>query len=633
MSDDFVEAVAKRANAQAEEVEVVLDHYAIIPKPNPPKAIPLRIAHITFSGIKTIDGDAEPFNFEWNTDEPGVWGLGSPKNQVGKTSVLQIALWALRGKPKRLNAPVIDWIDTVEVKFAIGNRRLNVSFKIIDDEPRGIAEFEKAGEPIKFDSSAGFRRVMQGIMLDALSLEPMATSQTGKDGKVSTRDDGWTAYTNAFLSDAHSNSILGEAHVDMAGRVLGIFLGLPYAETLYNARSQLAMLTSIGEQRAMKRPALGNRSLDDLDAELKSVVSQIDASLQADEAAKESRKARREFYDLQRRYFEIEQRRSELEAFINEAITERIRAQRAVISLSQEQAAKSLFKRLAPVQCPRCSHGIDDTRRENEAKGGMCSVCTEPLQEADEKRQSALLADAKRIAKTAKIKEDEAKAEKTKVRDDLSSIDVDRKKAALRFNETRLLGTAADADILELRCKELETLIGVGNRLASTENVGESALNILRAAVHEAEAMRKTASETLIKAASVEIVRIVKKLGMLDVESAKIDLAAHVTLRKGGSDVSFGDLSAGEQLRLRIATVIALVRSANVLGVGRHPGLLIIDAPANQEMSENNLAEELKELVSLTEEVGAQMFIVTQRVEALRRAIPAERLRIGESLW
>src|SRR6266436_1328660 len=70
-------------------------------------------------------------------------------------------------------------------------------------------------------------------------------------------------------------------------------------------------------------------------------------------------------------------------------------------------------------------------------------------------------------------------------------------------------------------------------------------------------------------------------------------------------------LSAGEQLRLRIANVIAHVRIARDHGVGRHPGLLLIDSPGNEEVAQENLVDSLDELKNVTTETGGlQMFVV-----------------------
>ena len=64
----------------------------------------------------------------------------------------------------------------------------------------------------------------------------------------------------------------------------------------------------------------------------------------------------------------------------------------------------------------------------------------------------------------------------------------------------------------------------------------------------------------------------------------------------GGAESNFGSLSPGEQLRLRIATLVALLRIGQTQGIGRFPALLLIDSPGSEEMVEADAAEILGEL-------------------------------------
>ncbi len=131
--------------------------------------------------------------------------------------------------------------------------------------------------------------------------------------------------------------------------------------------------------------------------------------------------------------------------------------------------------------------------------------------------------------------------------------------------------------------------------------------------------------------------RIVKRLGMHDVETIELKRTANVSINKGGTASTWKGLSAGEQLRLRIATVIALVRIARDHGVGRHPGLLLIDSPGNEEVAQENLVDMLDELKNVTTETGGlQMFVVLRGEAKLFLDLPADRLKSagpGEYLW
>lgn len=124
---------------------------------------------------------------------------------------------------------------------------------------------------------------------------------------------------------------------------------------------------------------------------------------------------------------------------------------------------------------------------------------------------------------------------------------------------------------------------------------------------------------------------------MRDVESVRLTRAAHVRVSKGGSVSNWGELAAGEQLRLRIATVVALVRTAQEFGVGRHPGLLFVDSPGREEVQDQNLGDMLGELARLAQDTpNLQIFVAMRGIEAAQKAIRPERLRTAgpyEPLW
>jgi hypothetical protein len=110
-----------------------------------------------------------------------------------------------------------------------------------------------------------------------------------------------------------------------------------------------------------------------------------------------------------------------------------------------------------------------------------------------------------------------------------------------------------------------------------------------------------------------------------------------LALTKGGEDTSFSKVTAGERLRLRIATAIALLRVGKERGLGRHPGLLIIDSPGAEEVSEIDLAALLGELQKITNETqGLQILVASANPAAIVGQLGAEWCRVAEKdnyLW
>lgn len=132
-------------------------------------------------------------------------------------------------------------------------------------------------------------------------------------------------------------------------------------------------------------------------------------------------------------------------------------------------------------------------------------------------------------------------------------------------------------------------MLEVARAVLGTEDSEDGALTIISAALDEADVRVREASFVVLSRVSQEITRLIRAFEMRNVDSVSIDRAAHVTVRSGGIATSFTHLSTGEQLRLRIATVLPLVRIGKEHGTGRHPGLLFIDSPPNRGDDESKL--------------------------------------------
>ena len=218
----------------------MLARNGVVADPAPPAARSLRLASISFHGIKRLEGRDVPFEFVWEGLGDGLWVIANADNLVGKSSVIQIVVWALRGTPKSWVPVVRKWLSRVEVGFIIDGRAVDVAFEVRDGVASG--EVRIAGETAAqtFAGEESFKRVMQDFVMRPLGLEPIASSQAraGTD-EVIRYDDGWLAFTGAFLSDTRSDAIIGEnLGVNVTQKLLQVFLGLPWARLSFK-RAQL----------------------------------------------------------------------------------------------------------------------------------------------------------------------------------------------------------------------------------------------------------------------------------------------------------------------------------------------------------------------------------------------------------
>ncbi len=86
-----------------------------------------------------------------------------------------------------------------------------------------------------------------------------------------------------------------------------------------------------------------------------------------------------------------------------------------------------------------------------------------------------------------------------------------------------------------------------------------------------------------------------------------------------------------------MATAVALIRVGRTEGVGRHPGLILIDSLGAEEMAEDDLNQMLRTLQALAEERdGPQVLIFSARGHELSRVLQQETVRMppsGQRLW
>jgi hypothetical protein len=93
-------------------------------------------------------------------------------------------------------------------------------------------------------------------------------------------------------------------------------------------------------------------------------------------------------------------------------------------------------------------------------------------------------------------------------------------------------------------------------------------------------------------------------------------------LRKGGDPATYGQLTPGEQLRVKIATVIALIKHGYVERLGRHPGFLLLDSPAAEEMPDGDLATMVAALIQVAGDAPMQIIVATRNTGPLESLLP-----------
>jgi hypothetical protein len=118
---------------------------------------------------------------------------------------------------------------------------------------------------------------------------------------------------------------------------------------------------------------------------------------------------------------------------------------------------------------------------------------------------------------------------------------------------------------------------------------------------------------------------------------ATLKANAVLSLVKGGTNTFYSKVTEGEKLRLKVATILAMLEIGEQKGVGRHPGLLMIDSPAAQEVSQADLEALVSGLQSVAKDIPhCQIFVAGRSSEAITDHVPSANRREavdGGFLW
>ncbi|MEU3431716.1 hypothetical protein [Streptomyces gardneri] len=149
----------------------------------------------------------------------------------------------------------------------------------------------------------------------------------------------------------------------------------------------------------------------------------------------------------------------------------------------------------------------------------------------------------------------------------------------------------------------------------------EAAADVLTEAVGER-------SRALFAELNVEIVKIAQNLGVKDLTGVSLALNGHVNARKSGARHRFSAFSPTERLRIRIATVVAMIKVCRRRGIMSHPGLLLIDAPTAEELAPEYVHLALRTLYDAGAMPGMQI-IITSLEKEVWDIFPADRIVTG----
>lgn len=594
-----------------------------------------------------------PINLDWAPSE-GVNGIGSEANLRGKTSVLHFIMWALTGR-SHLQPDVAKWVARVEAVFTLDDVSLYVTFDVIDGSPAGKVEQDASSGRTtlgEFTDAEDFESLMGSIMLERLRLEAIATFANGRE-----TTHAWPAYAAALTVHADKlDPIVGNETV-LGIRLLQMFVGTSWApigaqvttaingrkfeanqqreQTVAAARVAQGAIAAVEDRVAMLRASLDE--FDPADPDVDSVYSLASTATQRAQEA----------HDLSLQLMTARNQAAQIHSQLH---AEQLRRQATV----EDAVARRMFNGMTPTMCPRCSSGVPSERYAAEAAEHECSLCASHLDlDSLVEPQAADVTKPEADAVDARDAEETNDAEDEEVADPLDALmeaardagaDVSRLEHSLATAE----GLQADAETqVQANRDRLESArarLRIEMELARAEGALESIQRSTREPVNVAKSLPDSVLESadrlikqwlkadqdpLLLEVSEQIAQLARAFGSTNITSVALKGSANMDVFKGGAKSGYGGLTDGEKLRIKLATVIALIRLGHRHGVGRHPGLLFVDSPGAEEMPAANLETMLRAMQEAAEETDLQIIVATTHGPMLSTVLPQGSLLVA----
>ncbi len=669
----LADAVAAKLGVSPGDVEAVLAEHGVSTTASTPTPAHLKFRRLHFTAIKKltgvssdgVDAGAETVEevhaeFDWEL-ESGLQGVGSDLNLRGKTSILRILMWALRGRCD-LRQDVRTWLRHVDVDLAIDATAYRIAFDVTGGIPRGELLREHGGGLARvatFASDTEFEEVMGSAMMTALRLPVIAAAQDGRRTQ-----HAWPAYAGALLIHSDTlDQLLGDVRfAGLPSRLLQMFVGTDWAA----ARAEATTAVTIAQARLTDLQSHADRQASAMNEAHARAVATVASARQAlanlpgpadgpQELAGVLDLVSKLDHDVTVRHDQLLLARATHAEISDQLAAERTRRQQAV----EDAVAVRFFQQMRPTVCPRCSAPVTRERRRAESDGHCCSVCATELDLqalAHDHVVSASASDSDRLKFTGTTPA--PGDEDIDTVDGITALELAEADAATRLRTAeaahqqvvtarteaaRPLAAIADAQHAAARRRDAELTLaraeGAATALApsnGTAGPDSHSISTLRQQIRVLNAAKAITSDWVTDSQQQRladlgavITALARSFGMTNLTA--VDLAGNATMKvtTGGAQSNYSDCERGEKLRLKLATAIALIRQGRETSVGRHPGVLFVDSPGSEEVADDDFDTMLQALNDAAANADIQVFIGTRHVDALLELLGAGRCRVG----
>ena len=640
----WLRAIAERSGTEESTAKSVLQKYNIQPQPTPPRAKSLRFKSIRVAGARAESDCDGPFDKTWANLGAGLFAVMSDRNLRGKSSILNLLYAVIRGEFRgRVKADVWKWLEIVDVTYEIDGilHRTELRKDVGEEDPaKAKARVSRSGSDGSWvplydgDGGEGLKSQTEQLMMAELTFSPIYAHNSKTGGHA----HGWPLISSAlFLSSStNAKALFGDVTIDgIPLRLLQLFIGLPWVST-YSAA--LTAQKEVEESRAARPDQ--SALYKGLAKRLETVNAKLETARESVKKVDDRSRKRVELNDLDQQMVTLREVADSTRAAFEVAdvslqkIAESFeKARRRVQQLEDEKSAGYSFRKLSPSCCPACEAKYKEVVAApvSTGDGSTCLLCKNDIPQGTEDFEEdhiqlakdevdaldASLKLAREKQKAAEKSANNAAIELRKAKDRVSALQVD---LAAKVPDTEL-----EIVQLEAQAAQLRDLMGDGATSTSSDDNTDAADKVLRAATDVTKELMVDMQSEILKQISQSVMLLSQKFGMPNVTEMQLDNGGRLKVKQGGAIEWFSNLTMGERLRIKIAVALAAVEVAKERGHGRHPGLMVIDSPASEEVVDKDFEAMLDSVATAASEIGGvQIIIGTTARPSVEAVVPIE---------
>lgn len=609
----------------------------------PASASPRLVIHrLIFTGEKQLHSQnhSQPFRYDQKF-QSGVNVLLIPDNDVGKSSIMKTIKYALTGDDSNYDADVKAWVQRIWLQFSVGDDIFTIYICRIN-QIRGILvlkQEERCLEELSAISSKFFdvtgaedlREKLQHFFFERLAIKQLSWTQRDSstpDG-IAMRNASWRTFFQAMVIPDSSDQYLlcdpQHAIGNQDGIILSTFLGLRLVEPM----NQLLIKVSL----AKKQSTLKEDQIQQAQTELERLSTELASVEQIIQNILNHRQARLQTFRNEsptQRLFEIGARLVELSNEIlevKEQLQNRTREMRRAYSsargLRELAAIKLNLTGLEVMICPNCDTDVDEQAILQEQQMHICRLCQKPAPPASPstiEQFETQAVDYEKHAKTIERTKNRLNKQLKQYQQEQQELEQEQNLLKSRIYE----GYEAIEPTVEEEAQLAELyrqsgslrgqIVSLRHRMESSSADTDDEELQLKIVERAREVLRKEAERlnaSILTRLSTRTQELAKAIGVESITDISCSALGRIELLKHGVRVKFtGIQNSGERLRVKLAFFLAMMRIGREIGIGRHPGFLLIDQLAAAEMVADDCNALAKVLHQLDKELYKEVQVI-----------------------